>query len=202
MLREWQRRSLLLLTPAIILAFLLGCADKQTERPATSNAALRPASAHSSSSDLKFTAPPTWVVQTPSSSMRKAQYLLPRVAGDPEDAEMVVYYFQGQGGSVQANVDRWLGQFTKPDGTPASDSAKVSRKESHGIPLTIVDVSGTYVASMGPMQAEAKPKQNFRLLAAVAEPSSGPWFFKLTGPAKTVGKWEASFHTFLETVQQ
>ena len=134
--------------------------------------------------------------------MRKAQYLLPRVAGDSEDAEMVVYYFQGQGGSVQANVDRWISQFTKPDGTPASDSAKVSRKESHGIPLTIVDVSGTYVASMGPMQAEAKPKQKFRMLAAVAEASSGPWFFKLTGPTKTVAKWEASFLAFLGTIQQ
>jgi hypothetical protein len=133
--------------------------------------------------------------------MRQAQYRLPRAEGDPEDAEMVVFYFQGQGGSVQANIDRWIGQFSKADGTPANDTAKVSKRESHGVPLTIVDVSGTYTGSAGPMMAGGAPKPNFRMIAAVAEHGSGPWFFKLTGPSKTVSRWEASFQKFLETIQ-
>ncbi len=114
---------------------------------------------------------------------------------------MVVYYFQGGGGGVQANIDRWIGQFTKPDGSPANDAAKVSKRDVHGIPVTIVDVSGTYGGGMGPMGQSEPSKTNYRMLGAVAEASNGPWFFKLTGPAKTVAKWETSFQAFVDTIQ-
>jgi len=165
---------------------------------------MKPASAHGpapAAGPLKFSAPSDWVSETPTSSMRQAQYRLPRAQGDTEDAELVVFYFQGGGGGVQANIDRWIGQFTKADGSAANSIAKTSHKTSHGIPITIVDVSGTYVAGMGSMMTDSKGKPNFRMLAAVAESSSGPWFFKLIGPAKTIGKWESSFQTFLDTIQ-
>ncbi len=132
--------------------------------------------------------------------MRKAQYKLPHVEGETEDAELAVFYFQGGGGGVQANIDRWVGQFTKPDGSPVTNEAKITHKQSHGVPLTIVDVSGVYNNSMGP-NSPAPSKQSYRLLGAVAEAGNGPWFFKLTGPAKTVAKWEPSFQSFLDTIQ-
>jgi len=122
--------------------------------------------------------------------MRKAQYRLPRAAGDTEDAELAVFYFEGSGGSVQANVDRWIGQFRKADGTPAGDTAKTTHRQSQAIPITIVDVSGTYLAGGMPMPGNKSEKPGFRMLAAVAEAGSGPWFFKLTGPARTVARWE------------
>jgi hypothetical protein len=134
--------------------------------------------------------------------MRRAQYRLARAEGDPEDAEMVVFHFQGQGGSVQANIDRWIGQFTKPGGSPAGESAKVSRKEVRGVQLSIVDVSGTYSGAGGPMMRGGPSKPDFRMLAAVAEAPGGPWFFKLTGPARTVAKWESSFHLFLDSLSR
>ena len=69
--------------------------------------------------------------------MRKAQYRLPRVEGDPEDAELVVFYFQGSGGAPQANIDRWIGQFTRPDGSPIGDAARTTNRQANGLPLTI-----------------------------------------------------------------
>jgi hypothetical protein len=55
-------------------------------------------------SSLKFTVPAGWVAEERTSSMRVAQYRLPKVAGDTEDASLVLYYFgQGQGGSTAAN---------------------------------------------------------------------------------------------------
>src|SRR5262245_51087110 len=123
---------------------LAGCSEA---REGTGSAAVKPLAAHGSGSPLKFTAPPEWTAETPSSAMRKAQYSLARVEGDSEDAKMVVFFFEGQGGSVQANIDRWISQFTKADGSPATEMARVSKKESHGTPLTIVDVSGTYKES-------------------------------------------------------
>jgi hypothetical protein len=186
-------RSVLVMASVWMLA-----ACSEDSREGAGSAAIKPP--RGSGSALKFTAPAGWVAETPSSAMRKAQYTLPRVEGDPEDAKMAVFFFEGQGGSVQANIDRWIGQFHKADGSPATDAARISKKESHGIPLTIVDVSGTYKESMGPMTGTT-PKPNFRMLAAVAETGSGPWFFKLTGPAKTLAKWESSFHAFLDTIE-
>ena len=162
-------------------------------------ASLQPISAHSEQQGLRYTAPEGWVSETPKSSMRKAQYRLPRVEGDVEDAELVVFYFGGEGGSVQANVERWIGQFQSDSSSNAEPRTR--RKESYGIPLTIVDVAGTYTGAGGPMMSAAAPKPNFRMLAAVAETATGPWFFKLTGPKNTVGRWEDSFESFLDSIR-
>ena len=73
---------------------------------------------------LLFTAPDGWQKVATASSMRVAQYSLPRADGDAEDAELVLYYFGGGGGGVDANIERWLGQVQQPDGRPTSAVAK------------------------------------------------------------------------------
>jgi hypothetical protein len=99
-------------------------------------------------------------------------------------------------------VDRWIGQFSGPDGKPVSSAAKISHKSVDGINLTIVDVRGAYSSSMGPMQPGGRPKSGFRMLGAIAEAGNGPWFIKLTGPERTVAKWEQGFRSFLDSIQQ
>jgi len=163
----------------------------------------RPESAHAPTSDaLKFDVPAGWVEESPSSSSRKFQYRLQRVEQDNEDAEVVVFYFAGGGGTPQANVDRWVGQFQTPDGKPVSDKAKTSHKDVNGIHVTIVDVSGTYFSSLGPMQGDGEPKPGYRMLGVIAETASGPWFIKFTGPERTVARWEPSFHSFVDSMKQ
>ena len=61
-----------------------------------------------SAAALKFDVPKGWVSKTPSSTMRVAEFTLAKAAGDAEDATVTVYFFGGQGGSVQANLDRWM----------------------------------------------------------------------------------------------
>ncbi len=208
--KEWGRtmnriQSAALLVGLAVAATMGGCSKANDQaQPAAVADAMKPAAAHGTpggGAGLKYTAPADWISEKPSSSMRQAQFRLPRAEGDSQDGELVVFFFQGGGGGVQANIDRWIGQFTKPDGSPANDVAKTTHKVSHGIPLTVVDVSGTYMAGSMGMGGESKPKQGFRMLAAVAEAGNGPWFFKLTGPAKTIGKWENSFQGFLDTIQ-
>jgi hypothetical protein len=203
-------KRIMLALATVALLFLLATCSKRDEpgSRAIRGPALEPGSAHSANPAsphgggvLKWTAPPEWVQETPVSSMRKAQYRLPRVTGDTDDAELAVFYFEGSGGSVQANIERWIGQFRKADGTPAGDTARTTHRRSHGIPVTIVDVSGTYLAGGMAMPVDKPEKPGFRMLAAVAEAGSGPWFFKLTGPAKTVARWEPAFESFLDTLQ-
>jgi hypothetical protein len=132
--------------------------------------------------------------------MRKGQYALPKVAGDGEDGELAVFYFgSGQGGSVEANIERWIGQISQPDGSSSKEKAKTNKKEIGGMPVTLVDVSGTYSAGM---MSNAPPRQGYRMLAAVAETTEGPWFFKLTGPEKTIAKWSSSFDQFIGSFKQ
>jgi len=149
---------------------------------------------------IKARVPVEWTEQSPSSSMRKAQYSLPKVAGDGEDGELAVFYFgPGQGGSVEANIERWIGQISQPDGSSSKDKAKTQKKQIGGMDLTLVDVSGTYSAGM---MSNAPPRQGYRMLAAVAETPEGPWFFKLTGPEKTIAKWSSSFDQFIGSFRQ
>src|SRR5256885_11676682 len=95
-----------------------------------------------------------WTVEQPTSSMRVGQYLLPKAAGDPEDASLVVYFFGGGGGSVQANLDRWISQMAQPDGSASKDKAKVTSSTINGLKVTLLDVSGTYQAETAPGAGE------------------------------------------------
>lgn len=132
--------------------------------------------------------------------MRQAQYALARADGDSEDGELAVFYFgPGQGGSVEANIDRWLGQISQPDGSSSRDKAKTSKKEVSGLAVTLVDVNGTYSAGM---MSNAPPRASYRMLAAVVETNDGPWFFKLVGPEKTIAKWQESFNGFISSFKK
>ena len=53
-----------------------------------------------SAAGFTYTAPAAWKPVTTTSSMRVAQFALPRAAGDSQDGELVVYYFGGSGGTV------------------------------------------------------------------------------------------------------
>ena len=153
---------------------------------------------------LKFDAPAGWVSKTPSSTMRVAEYVLPKTGNDAEDATATVYFFgSGQGGTVQANLDRWVGQMTQPDGRPSKDVAKTTTfKTKSGLNVTLLDVSGTYVAEVQPGSAERFNKPGFRLRAAVIETPDGPYFVKLTGPAATVARWDEPFLAFLRSARE
>jgi hypothetical protein len=151
---------------------------------------------------LKFTVPAGWIEEERASSMRIAQYRLPKAAGDAEDASLVLYYFgQGQGGSTTANIERWIGQIQQADGSSSKDKSKEENLEAHGLKVTTVDVSGTYVAETAPGSGTFHNKPGYRLRAAVVETPKGSYFVKLVGPEKTVAQWNESFLSYLRSFE-
>ena len=56
--------------------------------------------------------------------MRVAEFVVPKASGDREDGELIVYYFGGTGGRVEANLQRWTSQF-QPASEPVRTTAKV-----------------------------------------------------------------------------
>ena len=158
--------------------------------------------AQTAAGELRFKAPDGWTVEKPSSSMRVAQYKLPKVEGDKEDASLVLYYFgSNQGGTPQANIDRWIGQMQQPDGSSSKDKAKTENLTINGLKLTTVDVTGTYTAEMAPGSGSFHNDENYRLRAAVVETPKGNYFVKLAGPAKTVARWEQSYMEYLKSFE-
>jgi hypothetical protein len=151
--------------------------------------------------DLTFSKPPEWTPVKTTSSMRVAQFVVPRTAGDTADGEFVLYFFGGSGGSVEANIDRWIGQMQQPDGRPSSAVANRSSRTVNGMSLTLVDVTGTYVAEVTPGSTERYNSPNFRLRAAVVNTPKGPYFIKLTGPARTVAASERAFEQFVASLK-
>ena len=148
-------------------------------------------------SSLKFTVPAGWIEEERTSSMRIAQYRLPKTETDTEDASLVLYYFGGQGGSATANIERWIGQMKQAEG----HSAKQENMEVNGLKVTTVDVAGTYVAETAPGSGTFHNNPGYRLRAAVVETPNGPYFVKLVGPEKTVTRWNESFLSYVKSFE-
>ena len=147
-----------------------------------------------SAAGLHWTAPAGWKAG-PAQMMRAATYAVAAAAGDKMGAECALYYFgAGQGGSVQANIDRWKEQFTGPGGKPAV--ATVAKRTLHAITMTTIDVSGDYSGMGGPM-AVGKTVPGYRLLGAIVEGPGGNIFVKFTGPLKTMAASKAKYDLLL-----
>ena len=131
-----------------------------------------------------------------------ATYLIPQAEGDDEPGECAVFFFgQGQGGSVDLNLQRWRDQFETDAGGPPT----LAQREStiNGLTVTTVSLAGTYLASMGPMfQSGAVKKPGYKMLGAIIEAPDGNVFVKLTGPEKTVLDAEGEFQGFLNSLRK
>lgn len=154
-----------------------------------------------SAAGLAYVKPDAWKLVPTKSSMRVAQFTIPRAPGDTADAELVIYYFAGGGGGVEANIERWIGQMQQPDGAPSATRAKRTSRTINGMKVSLVDVTGTYVAEMMPGAGQRHNNSNYRLRAAVIETANGPYFVKLTGPAKTVTASDADVERFLGSLK-
>ncbi len=130
--------------------------------------------------------------------MRLAQYTLPKADGDAEAPTCVINTFgAGQGGTVDANIDRWVRQFD-----PASAGAvEKQRRDIHGLSVTLVELSGTWRGMTIPGAAPAPAKPAQRMLGAIVEHPSGLHFFKLVGPDASVARAKPAFLAMLETLR-
>ncbi|HEX7900924.1 MAG TPA: hypothetical protein VF950_24410 [Planctomycetota bacterium] len=138
---------------------------------------------------ITFKAPEAWKKEEPSSNMRKGQYRIPDKEKTAKDAELAIFYFGAGAGGIKANVDRWAGQMG------ATDVKAEMIEGAHKIHL--IDLKGTYTGD-----AAAGPQAGARMLGAIVEAGDGPWFFKLVGPADTVGDWKDEYVAMLKAAKR
>jgi hypothetical protein len=149
--------------------------------------------------EISWVDPPGLRRVPPKSAMRKASYEVPRSGGDTEDGELAVFYFgPGQGGGIEANVDRWVKQFSD---VPPGDVKRADR-EANGLRQHTVEIErGTYDAGQMGMGGPKGPRKEYALSGAIVEAPSGAYFFKMTGPAHTVAAAHAAFLQLLDSVR-
>ncbi len=166
----------------------MGTPGKPPEKTADGRVVLGP---------VTMAAPRCWKEKPPKSGMRAAEWTIPGKAGE---AELAVFYFgSGGAGGAKANLDRWVGQFEQPDGSPSASKAKIEEKKVGGTPVTFVEVAGRYVAAVMPGATEKHDKADQMMLAAIVETSAGPYYFKLVGPKETVTSARKDFRGFIES---
>lgn len=146
---------------------------------------------------LTMTAPADWTRETPGGAMRLVQLRVPGV-GDAGEAQLVIFHLGPTGGgTVEANIERWRGQFSGPDGEPVEPA--VTTAEANGVTLTTVELAGVY--SGGMMAGGAGPEPDRMMIQTIAEGPHGKAFIRLLGPSRTVAANRNAFFAMLETVR-
>lgn len=164
--------------------------DKAAEPPAA--APTGPALA----GGLTWEAPAPLVRRAPKSNMRVAEYGL---EGAPE-AELTVFYFGAdQGGSVEANMTRWVGQFSQKDGSETK--AKRSERKVKDLEVSLVEATGVYSGGMMAPGAGGAKQEDAMLLGAIAKGPEGAVFFKLVGPRDKLESSRAAFDGLIDSIR-
>jgi hypothetical protein len=171
--------------------------------PAPASISAAPPSASGSKLELDgltFSVPEGWNVADPGTAMfaPKAAFSLAKAEGDGEDVSVRITHYPEQKGKDDMNLDRWLGQVTRPDGTPyTKENANIKVTESGSVRLTVVDLPGSVSTNMMGGGGAATPNQ--RMIAAIVDHPRGPHFVRVLGGAASVEKWAASVDAFLKS---
>jgi hypothetical protein len=145
-------------------------------------------------SEFTFKRPDKWEWVETTSSMRKAQ-LKVNDADKKNSAEVVFFHFgPGDGGGVQANVDRWFGQFQEPREKIGAKSEEVKIGKHK---VTFVRAEGTYLSGMP--GGTRTPQPGSALRGAIIDSDEGAVFVKMTGPVALVKSAEEDFRKMIDS---
>jgi hypothetical protein len=147
-----------------------------------------------SAAGITFDLPAGWTPEVPTNAMRAAQVAIPGSGGP---GQMILFYFgPGQGGGVEANLQRWVAQMEAAPGTQPTRDAFASGPYQ----VTWMEMAGTLKASqIGSFPPTDMP--GYRMLAAVVEGENGPWFFRAVGPDATIAEQRDAFLAMIRSVR-
>lgn len=113
--------------------------------------------------------------------------------GEGDDAPAARLTMMPAGGGVDANIDRWKGQF----GGPNKKAGEIEVAQSGKLKIHTVKVTGQYTETMGggPFSGGKKVKrEDYAMLGSIlVDPNGRQYFVKLIGPASVVIANEKSF---------
>ncbi len=141
-----------------------------------------------------WTVPKLWVRKTPKSKILEAEYGIPKAEGDKEDGRLTISQARG---SVEDNIARWKGQFSKK-----LDKESQETLDAGGIKVTLVDLTGTFDDSRG-MMGPTVTRPEYRMFGAIFQlpNEEGLHFIKCYGPKKTIADRTDEIKGFLRSLK-
>lgn len=150
---------------------------------------------------IEFDAPTEWPDTPPRNRILEKELAV----SPPEGVEATParLTLMAAGGSVQANLARWVGQFKGTEGGADRSAAKTEELKPDGMSTTLIDLSGTYMESAGGPFGPKTPRPDYRMVAAIVETGgSGNYFFKLVGPKATVDPAAEAFRKMIASIRK
>ena len=164
-----------------------GSAEKGVQAPGPSPGETTSATAVKQLMGIRFDVPKAWDEQ-PESEFYEAKYVIPS-----DEGEMTLT-LTTMGGGIEANLQRWVGQFQQDDGDrPRRDTLRVDGTEAEWL-----DVRGTFRSRVGNSPG---PHMGWRLLGVAIPMTPRPFLLKLIGPRAAVSSFEKKFRTFVRSGQ-
>ncbi|HRX57122.1 MAG TPA: hypothetical protein P5016_21620, partial [Verrucomicrobiales bacterium] len=128
--------------------------------------------------------------EIPGVMMRDANFTF----GENGEGECYVSRLSGDGGGLEANVNRWRKQMGLNPATP-EEIASLPHRETLGRESVFVQLDGDYSAV-----GAASAKKDQRLLGLIVIVEGGGLFVKMIGPKALVEQNSAQFDSFCESL--
>lgn len=106
----------------------------------------------------------------------------------PEAGPDVTLTLSRSGGGVEANLERWKGQFSN------KSREDIETLDIAGVESTLIDQEGRFAGGFGKPAAD-----DWRMLGAIVPLPDQGYFIKLTGPAAEVEAVEDDFRAFIKS---
>ncbi len=137
---------------------------------------------------ITLTIPAGWEERPVASEFIQAEY---RVTGETGPARMTL---SSAGGTVDANLERWQGQFQRGpnDAAPERDTVSVD-----GVEASIIELNGTFTDGF----SKDGPQRNWCMLGAIIPTGPANFFLKLTGPRETVAAHRDEFRGMVKSAR-
>lgn len=135
------------------------------------------------SKNYDFTASSDWKKIKPKFDFYQAEFNLPKAEGDEKEGRIT---FSVVGGTIDQNLERWVGQFKGLD-EGDENSLKKMNKEVNGAKVQLIHIQGTFMDSAGGPFGPKTERENYVLMGAAIETGGGAnVYIKAYGPKKTM----------------
>jgi len=149
--------------------------------------------------DATLAVPSSWETSKPASSIIEHEYVAK--VGEGDEAKTARVTMMAAGGDVQANIDRWKGQFKGGDAAAQkTETIKMGNWNVH-----VADLSGSFAETMGggPFSGgKVVQREGYAMMGIILEhPEGKKYFIKVTGPMEVVKQTRPEVMKMLEALK-
>ncbi|MGL4424362.1 MAG: hypothetical protein ACRCZF_27150 [Gemmataceae bacterium] len=145
---------------------------------------------------LKGTTPADWKELEKPGMMRLTQFTLPKAEGDKDDADVSIFFFKGQAGTIEANLERQRKKFQPEMGKDKIEET-LGKGKLGTFETTTQDLKGTFLKKPFPMAEKGDPMPSWQQTYVAFETKDGQYYIWILGPQKTITKHKKGFDEFL-----